>query len=884
MRQVIGVLLGMLLSGGTSLLLGAILFRKISAKLERTEYFSLAFVAGSACFSQIVFLFCSIGLARRSVFIAVGLLAVIATAVVNRTPVVRPVFPPMHLRWKWLFGVLFVSFGIVYLVNAMAPEMSPDGSAYHLPFVARYLRTRGFERITGNLYASLSQGIELLFLPAFSVGRHSAAAMVHFLFLLDLPLMMICYGRRYGFPVPAATAAFLVFASPLAGWDGTSAYVDVAAAAILFALFYLLQIWDAGRTSSLLIPIGILAGFSYAAKYSAAIAVPYALGSVIWKLRRARNPWLRPVAATGALAAFFILPWMMKDAIFVGNPLAPFANALFPNPYLHVSFEQQYLFYLRHYHLTSHLYAPWELTVKGERLQGFFGPVFLLLPLALLALRRTEGRRLLLAGMVFAIPWSCNIGARFLIPALPPLTLALAIALAGSGGLLAAITVLHAVLSWYATPVRYFDDYAPRLTAFPFRAAFRIESEEGYLTRHHSGYLVDRMIERQVARGEKVFSFEQISEAWTTRQILVSSGAAENERLADILRSALCRGACPARALDFHFPPRPLRRLRATQSSPAPQIWSISEFQIFAGGSPLPIDGNWHFNAYPNPWDAQLAFDGSLVTRWRSWQAAAPGMFLDVDFGEPQLVDEVRLLTTSDVLQTRVDLRGMDAGGAWQTLPVQWSGRAIPITDDLRAAAVRELLARGIRYLLVSPGTIGANEFRDNAADWGIQLVDETEGTRLYLLGARQTGSPLDAVTAPEPAVPPGAYDDSDTRMLLRAAWTRDSQFQDAYHHTLTYSNIPGASVSLASTGNAITYVYTRARNRGIAEVLVDGRLRDRVDLYAPDTAWASRTRYDSLGPGTHVIQIRVTGEKNPRASDCFVDLDALIIESGENP
>jgi hypothetical protein len=120
--------------------------------------------------------------------------------------------------------------------------------------------------------------------------------------------------------------------------------------------------------------------------------------------------------------------------------------------------------------------------------------------------------------------------------------------------------------------------------------------------------------------------------------------------------------------------------------------------------------------------------------------------------------------------------------------------------------------------------------------------------------------------------------------MLLRAAWTRDSQFQDAYHHTLTYSNIPGASVSLASTGNAITYVYTRARNRGIAEVLVDGLLKDRVDLYAPDTAWASRTRYDSLGPGTHVIQIRVTGEKNPRASDCFVDLDALIVESGENP
>ena len=84
--------------------------------------------------------------------------------------------------------------------------------------------------------------------------------MVHSLFLLDLPLMMICYGRRFGFPIPALAAAFLVFASPVVGWDGASAYVDVAAAAVLFALFYLLSIWQAGRMSGLLVPIGILAG------------------------------------------------------------------------------------------------------------------------------------------------------------------------------------------------------------------------------------------------------------------------------------------------------------------------------------------------------------------------------------------------------------------------------------------------------------------------------------------------------------------------------------------------------------------------------------------------------------------------------------------------
>ena len=111
---------------------------------------------------------------------------------------------------------------------------------------------------------------------------------------------------------------------------------------------------------------------------------------------------------------------------------------------MHVSFEEQYRFDLRHYHLTGWLHAPWELTVKGERLQGFFGPLFLLMPLALLSLRGREGRRLLLAGAIFALPWFLNIGTRFLIPALPPLTLALALALRSPAGLLPAVAVLHA--------------------------------------------------------------------------------------------------------------------------------------------------------------------------------------------------------------------------------------------------------------------------------------------------------------------------------------------------------------------------------------------------------------------------------------------------------
>jgi hypothetical protein len=113
----------------------------------------------------------------------------------------------------------------------------------------------------------------------------------------------------------------------------------------------------------------------------------------------------------------------------------------------------------------------------------------------------------------------------------------------------------------------------------------------------------------------------------------------------------------------------------------------------------------------------------------------------------------------------------------------------------------------------------------------------------------------------------------------LQAPWVHDPQFQDAYRHTLTYSDVPEAAVSLAFSGSAITYVYTRASNRGIAEVWIDDRLQERLDLYAPATAWKSQKRYQGLGTGQHVIEIRVAGERNPKSTGSFVDLDALIVE-----
>ena len=136
---------------------------------------------------------------------------------------------------------MFGAFTLQYFFHAWAPEISPDGSGYHLGYVSEYLRMHGFERITTDMYAAFSQGTEMLFVPAFAIGQNSAAALVHLTFAAALAMLLFAYGLRLGKPWVGAAAAFLVYASPVVGIDASSAYNDLAVAAVVFSTFYWLE-------------------------------------------------------------------------------------------------------------------------------------------------------------------------------------------------------------------------------------------------------------------------------------------------------------------------------------------------------------------------------------------------------------------------------------------------------------------------------------------------------------------------------------------------------------------------------------------------------------------------------------------------------------------
>ncbi len=126
--------------------------------------------------------------------------------------------------------------------------------------------------------------------------------------------------------------------------------------------------------------------------------------------------------------------------------------------------------------------------------------------------------------------------------------------------------------------------------------------------------------------------------------------------------------------------------------------------------------------------------------------------------------------------------------------------------------------------------------------------------------------------------LPPGKYDETDPRIVFLGPWIVSEDFPAAWSKTVTYTNDRNARACLSIEGSGFRYVYTRAFNRGIAEITVDGNPQPPVDLYGSTIGWQSKTVISGLSPGLHDVAIEVTGQKNPRAHDTYVDFDAVEV------
>jgi hypothetical protein len=472
---------------------------------------------------------------------------------------------------------------------------------------------------------------------------------------------------------------------------------------------------------------GVCAGFCYAIKMPGILIAACALA---WLLTRRR---VKPAAVLALGAAISIAPWMLRAFLMTGNPFAPLAGRVFPNPYFHIATEIELASGLRSMHGVSWAQVPWELAF-GDRLGGTYGPLLMALPVGVLALKRREGRLFWLGAVILAAPWITNSGARFLMQSVVLAAFTLAMSLPRPAAW--AAIAIQAVLCWPHVLDRIQPSYSFRLHEFPLAAAIGAVPEAEYLRARIEEYNVARIVERATPPDSRTLALLSVARAYLDREVAVSWQSAEADVLLDTLRLAALYTKTPTYDWKASWPAQDVRALRFRIPTGYDGEWDINEVQILSGDTVIANSPQWGFTGHPNRWEGPLALDGNLATRWRTWEVVRPGMTFEVDFGHAQRITSAVLVTHAPVFrQARLEMWGRDTKGEWRMLAKD--AEATPrVTQDLRLDAARALRRAGYRYLLTPTGAGGnapiGNSIVGHETDWGMERA--AEAGRFYLL------------------------------------------------------------------------------------------------------------------------------------------------------
>lgn len=629
--------------------------------------------AGCALASVALCILLSLGLGHAWAVCPVSALALAGVLRMKRFRWVRP-----HPLWAMALPGLGLT-----LIHALAPEIQPDATTYHLGLVAEWVRTGAFGPRIG-FYEILPLGLETLFLPAYLAGGPVGAKLLHWgLFVASL-VLIARVGRQCGLdPAKAVLGAVFYSWTPVAMLVASSAYTDAGLVFFILAAFSALLEQRSMQS-------GLAAGFCYAIKMPGGI-VPLALAAWLAARRQWRN------ALVFILAAMVpTLPWIARAFWLTGNPVAPLANGLFPNDWFHPQSERALTGFLAAYGGVEG-FAMWRsLLSGGAALQGLIGPVCLLLPLGLAAWRRRETRVLVVATVVLALPWMLNHGARFLLPAIPFAALALASVLPAWA--MAAAVALHGLLAWPPVMDRYVDAQAWRLKGVPWEAAIGAESAESYLTKHLWEYRFARQAAAKIAPGETLLDFYGLPYAYLPVVPLGPLSSAEFDNIVFTLNSATAGVPERLYRVDCAWPLEFVREIKIAAASDWPVPLAISEARPLRGGSPTGIGRNWFLDSRPNGGDAALAMDNNAASRWSTLEPAGRGSWWALRFDRPVPLDGMRFDLANIDEPTRFMVTVTNIAGHARLPCVQAEPKPLPL-DFRRRSAMGFARSRGVRWI-----------------------------------------------------------------------------------------------------------------------------------------------------------------------------------------
>jgi len=331
--------------------------------------------------------------------------------------------------WPGWWILLFLPAAWVTLAGAVSPETEFDPIRYHLGLPELFGRVHRIVVPERNIFASFPLNASMLFGSLELCGGQPAAKLLNWSLLWAGSWFAFTFAGGGG---AGRLAALAWMAIPVVWVHGATAFAELTVTAFECGALLVLVAGVArgGGTVRLAAASGLLAGFALGSKYQAVQAAAPLF--VLWFVLGRR--WTAG-AVFAVAAAVPVVPWLLKNWLWMGNPVHPIMAGVFPGledasrALAQSRFRPEEV--MGGTDVWHALAAPWRQGLTTDRINSYpFGPVVVLsLPwLAAGLAGRSATLGWYAAGFVGA--WAATTAGwgRYLIGALPAWVAAAAVA------------------------------------------------------------------------------------------------------------------------------------------------------------------------------------------------------------------------------------------------------------------------------------------------------------------------------------------------------------------------------------------------------------------------------------------------------------------------
>jgi 4-amino-4-deoxy-L-arabinose transferase-like glycosyltransferase len=518
----------------TAFVLGRLLTGPLlTGKPERpVERWAVPMAAGLAALAHLGLLLGFAGLLRPlPVVLAAAAVHLLGIPLWRRLPAAAAALLHRSRGWRVILGAAAL---LPFCLLPLYPPTAFDATLYHLPYAKGFVASGGVPFLRDLRFPVFPQANEMLFTLVMLFAPDVAAHGVQWLMTMLTGALVWAWARDAFSGAAAGWLAAAVFlGNPLVVYLAGNAYLEAGLTLFITAALYAARRWRGTGERRWLALAAAFAATAADTKYLG-LFVLGVIGLVVLlgrlPARPARARW-RSVLLFGVVAAALLAPWYGRIYAWTGNPFFPFfPNTFGAGAWAPIRFHS-FLAPPRRpdgtpigregvlgSRLVDLVRLPYDLVFERVKYNGQppISPLYLAaLPLALLAAWRDPRQPRLLA-FPAAYAFAClalPADARYLVPALPLLSLAAAGALLPLLGRLsprraAAVCALCFLPGWLYALYSLHRQGAPPLTA---------GQREAYLTRWQPCYPAVSYLNRTLGDGYAVWALHAENLAYYAR-------------------------------------------------------------------------------------------------------------------------------------------------------------------------------------------------------------------------------------------------------------------------------------------------------------------------------------------------------------------------------